>query len=145
LGSTSATNTSHRDDNDADKSNESPQQLDPSLPRRLRDVTKDRVILIERGSALCDNFGLAYIDYASLKRGKYRLYFMRIENEQRIMYNSRLEVLGGSNILSLNNVVQDDTIEKKSLSPMREVRGVVIKINGEHNTSKVDGALIPDH
>jgi len=108
-------------------------------------VTKDRVILIERGSALCDNFGLAYIDYASLKRGKYRLYFMRIENEQRIMYNSRLEVLGGSNIFSLNNVVQDDTIEKKSLSPMREVRGVVIKINGEHNTSKGDGALIPDH
>jgi hypothetical protein len=111
----------------------------------LRDVTKDRVILIERGSALCDNFGLAYIDYASLKRGKYRLYFMRIENEQRIMYNSRLEVLGGSNIFSLNNFVQDDTIEKKSLSPMREARGVVIKINGEHNTSKVDGALIPDH
>ena len=75
-------------------------------------MTKDRVILIERGSALCDNFGLAYIDYASLKRGKYRLYFMRIENEQRIMYNSRLEVLGGSNIFSLNNFVQDDTIEK---------------------------------
>jgi len=108
-------------------------------------VTKDRVILIERGSALCDNFGLAYIDYASLKRGKYRLYFMRIENEQRIMYNSRLEVLGGSNIFSLNNFVQDDTIEKKSLSLMREVRGVVIKINGEHNSSKGDGALIPDH
>ena len=108
-------------------------------------MTKDRVILIERGSALCDNFGLAYIDYASLKRGKYRLYFMRIENEQRIMYNSRLEVLGGSNIFSLNNFVQDDTIEKKSLSLMREVRGVVIKINGEHNSSKGDGALIPDH
>lgn len=108
-------------------------------------MTKDRVILIERGSALCDNFGLAYVDYASLKRGKYRLYFMRIENEQRIMYNSRLEVLGSSNIFSLNNFVQDDTIEKKSLSPMREARGVVIKINGEHNTSKGDGALIPDH
>ena len=136
LGSTSATNTSHRDDSEAN-----PLQ-DPNLPRRLRDVTKDRVILIERGSALCDNFGLAYVDYATLKRGKYRLFFMRIENEQRIMYNSRLEVLGGSNLFSLNNIVQDE-MERKSFSPIRETRGVLIKINGEHNSS-IDARNIQD-
>jgi hypothetical protein len=30
---------------------------------------------------------------------------MRIENEQRIMYNSRLEMLGASNTFSVNNFV----------------------------------------
>ena len=67
---------------------------------------------------------------------------MRIENEQRIMFNSRLEVLGGSNVFTLNNIVQDE-MERKSFSPMRETRGVVIKINGEHNSS-VDARNIHD-
>jgi hypothetical protein len=55
---------------------------------------------------LCDNVGLAYVDYmGGLEPGRYRLYFMRIESEQRIMYNSRLEVIGASNAFSVNNVV----------------------------------------
>ena len=49
--------------------------------------------------------GVAEVEYVRLKRGRYRLYFMRIENEQRIMFNSRLEVLGASNTFSVNNVV----------------------------------------
>ena len=67
---------------------------------------------------------------------------MRIENEQRIMYNSRLEVLGGSNSFSLNNIVQDE-MERKSYSQIRETRVVLIKINGEHNSS-IDARNIQD-
>ena len=95
------------------------------------------MILIERGSAICDNMGLGYVDYANLKRGKYRLYFMRIENEQRIMFNSRLDVLGASNSFSINNVVEEG-MDRKSMSPVRDKRngGVIIRING-HNGSVV--------
>jgi hypothetical protein len=102
---------------------------------------KERVILIERGSEICDNMGLAYVDYANLKRGKYRLYFMRIENEQRIMFNSRLEVLGASNSFTLNNVIEEG-MERKSNSPaVRDARngGVVIRINGN------SGSMISNH
>jgi len=102
---------------------------------------KERVILIERGSAICDNMGLAYVDYANLKRGKYRLYFMRIENEQRIMFNSRLEVLGASNSFTLNNVIEEG-MDRKSNSPaVRDVRngGAVIRINGN------SGSMISNH
>lgn len=63
------------------------------LPKRLKDVKKDRVVVIEKGSALVENVGVAYIDLAAVK-GKYKLYYLRIENEQRIMTNSRLESLG---------------------------------------------------
>ena len=57
-----------------------PEDREP-LPRRLRDVKKDRVILIEKGSALCDNVGLSYIDYMAIEKGRYKLYYMRIESE----------------------------------------------------------------
>jgi hypothetical protein len=56
------------------------------LPRRLKDVAKDRVILIRKESAICENVGIAELDITRLNRGRYRLYFMRIENEQRIMH-----------------------------------------------------------
>ena len=84
-----------------------PEDKDP-LPKRLRDVKKERVILIEKGSALCENMGVAYIDL-SIEKGKYKLYYMRIENEQRIMSNSRLEVLGGSSAFSINKMTTDES------------------------------------
>jgi hypothetical protein len=56
-----------------------PEDKEP-LPKRLRDVKKERVILIEKSSALCENVGTAMIDL-SIERGKYKLYYMRIENE----------------------------------------------------------------
>jgi hypothetical protein len=37
--------------------------------------------MIEKGSDLCENIGLAYIDYMGVEKGRYKLYFMRIENE----------------------------------------------------------------
>ncbi len=64
--------------------------------------------MIEKGSDLCENIGLAYIDYMGTDKGRYKLYFMRIENEQRIMFNSRLELLGASNTFSINNVVSHE-------------------------------------
>jgi hypothetical protein len=39
------------------------------------------VISIEKGSALCENIGVAYVDYMGLEKGRYRLYYMRIESE----------------------------------------------------------------
>jgi hypothetical protein len=51
-----------------------------ALPKRLKDVKKERVVVIEKGSALVENVGVAYIDLASVK-GKYKLYYLRIENE----------------------------------------------------------------
>jgi len=65
------------------------------LPKRLRDVKKERVILIEKNSDLCESIGTAFVDL-SIEKGKYKLYYMRIENEQRVMANSRLEPLGSS-------------------------------------------------
>lgn len=65
------------------------------LPKRLREVKKERVVVIEKNSALCENIGAAYIDL-SIEKGKYKVYYLRIDNEQRIMNNSRLEVLGCS-------------------------------------------------
>jgi hypothetical protein len=56
-------------------------------------VKKERVVLIEKNEKLCENMGSAYIDLA-IEKGKYKVYYMRIENEQRILSNSRLEVLG---------------------------------------------------
>jgi len=41
------------------------------------------------------------------EKGKYKLYYMRIENEKRIMYNSRLELLGASSPFSFNNHVSE--------------------------------------
>jgi hypothetical protein len=77
------------------------------VPKRLRDVQKSRVVLVEKGSALCESVGVAYIDFMRADRGRYRLYYMRIENERRIMYNSRIEVLGVSSAFSVNNHVSD--------------------------------------
>jgi hypothetical protein len=64
------------------------------------------VVLIEKSSALCENVGVAYVDL-SIERGKYKLYYMRIENEQRIMSNSRLEILGSSSAFSINKLTTD--------------------------------------
>lgn len=50
------------------------------LPKRLKDVKKERVLLIEKNSALCENTGTAYVDL-SIEKGKYKLYYLRIENE----------------------------------------------------------------
>lgn len=58
-------------------------------------MKKERVVLIEKRSALCENMGVSNIEL-SIERGKYKLYYLRIENEGRIMPNSRLEVLGSS-------------------------------------------------
>ena len=76
------------------------------MPKRLKDVKKDKVLLIEKNSALCENTGTAYVDL-SIEKGKYKLYYLRIENEQRIMSNSRLEVLGTSSSFTINKVTND--------------------------------------
>lgn len=78
------------------------------LPKRLRDVKKERVVLIEKNSALCENVGTASVDLA-IEKGKYKLYYMRIENEQRIMANSRLEILGASSSFSINKLTSEDS------------------------------------
>ena len=72
----------------------------------MKDVKKERVLLIEKSSALCENTGTAYVDL-SIERGKYKLYYLRIENESRIMSNSRLEVLGTSSAFTINKVTSD--------------------------------------
>jgi hypothetical protein len=59
----------------------------------LRDIQKKRIVLIDKKNSVCDGTGLAYIEL-SIESGKYKLYYLRIENEERIMPNSRLEVLG---------------------------------------------------
>lgn len=87
--------------------NQGPEDKEP-LPKRLKEVKKERLILIEKGSALCENTGLAYIDL-SIEKGRYKLYYLRIENEQRIMQNSRLEVLGSSSAFSINKLTTDDS------------------------------------
>jgi hypothetical protein len=76
--------------------------------------------MIEKGSDLCENVGIAYVDYMGIERGRYKLYFMRIENEQRIMYNSRLGLLGASSAFSVNNVVslQEDSSRRISLKDL---------------------------
>ena len=50
------------------------------LPKRLRDVKKERVILIEKSSSLCENVGVAHVDL-QIEKGKYKIYYLRIENE----------------------------------------------------------------
>jgi len=82
-----------------------PEDRDP-LPKRLKDVKKERVILIEKSSALLDNMGVSYVDL-TIEKGRYKLYYMRIENEQRIMANSRLEMLGSSSSFSVNKLTTD--------------------------------------
>lgn len=78
------------------------------LPKRLRDVKKERLVLIEKNSALCDNVGTASVDL-SIEKGKYKLYYLRIENEQRIMANSRLEVIGSSSSFSINKMTNEES------------------------------------
>jgi hypothetical protein len=56
-----------------------PEDKEP-LPKRLKEVKKERVILIEKNSDICENAGSAFVDL-SIERGKYKLYYMRIENE----------------------------------------------------------------
>ena len=68
-------------------------------------MVKDRVVIVSKESDICESVGVAEVEYMQLRKGRYRMYFMRIENEQRIMYNSRLEMLGASNTFSVNNMV----------------------------------------
>ena len=63
-------------------------------------------MLIEKREKLCENVGSALIDL-SIEKGKYKVYYMRIENEQRILSNSRLEILGQSKIFSINQLTSD--------------------------------------
>ena len=42
---------------------------------------KERVILIDKRDNLCDNIGAAEIDLSTINPGKYKLYFLRLENE----------------------------------------------------------------
>jgi len=43
-------------------------------------VKKDRVILIDKDASLSDNMGMGFINL-SIDSGKYKLYYVRIENE----------------------------------------------------------------
>lgn len=82
------------------------------LPLRLREVKKERVVLIERRDDLCDNIGIANIDL-SIKPGKYKLYYLRIENEQRMMATSRLGVMGSSSTFTMNKLSTDNAVTAK--------------------------------
>lgn len=126
------------------------------LPKRLRDVHKSRVVLVEKGSALCESVGVAYIDFMRADRGRYRLYYMRIENEKRIMYNSRLEVLGASSAFSVNNHVSDgrqeapkqvsfnDSSELDSVVLMQQIAGggVLSNSNSVHSSDQTQAAFL---
>ena len=76
----------------------------------MRDVHSKQAILIEKGSALCENIGFAYVDL-NIEKGKYKLYYMRIENEQRIMPTSRLEVLGHSTSFTINKLASREDFD----------------------------------
>ena len=123
-----------------------PEDKEP-LPKRLRDVQKERVIMIERGSDLCDNVGLAYIDYMGIEKGRYKMYYMRIENEQRIMYNSRLGLLGSSSAFSVNNVVSSTADQAKSLTNLKNTeiprKDQPLKIDvGFNDSSELDSMIL---
>jgi hypothetical protein len=79
---------------------------------RLRDVKKERVVLIQKKDDLCDNIGVANIDL-SINPGKYKLYYLRIENEQRMMATSRLGVMGTSSTFSMNKLVDKSVAGKE--------------------------------
>ena len=122
------------------------------LPKRLRDVHKSRVVLVEKGSALCESVGVAYIDFMRADRGRYRLYYMRIENEKRIMYSSRLEVLGASSAFSVNNHVSEapkqvsfnDSSELDSVILMQQIAGggVLSNSNSVHSSDQTQAAFL---
>lgn len=69
----------------------------------MRDLKKERVILIDKNATLCDNVGTAFVDL-SVEKGLYKLYYLRIENDQRVMPNSRLDQLGFSESFSIKKV-----------------------------------------
>jgi hypothetical protein len=71
-------------------------------------VRKERVILIEKSTTMCDNLGTGYIDLQT-KKGNYKVYYMRIESEQRILSNSKLEVLGESVMFTLDQLTSDES------------------------------------
>ena len=84
------------------------------LPKRFRDLRKERIVLIEKNSSLCENVGTAYVNL-SVERGLYKLYFLRIENEQRVMANSRLEILGDSESFSIRKKINEGHPTNNSL------------------------------
>ena len=67
-------------------------------------MIKERVVLIDKTDDLCDNIGTAAIDLSVINPGKYKLYYLRIENEHRIIANSRLEPIGVSSTFSMNKI-----------------------------------------
>ncbi|CDW78330.1 UNKNOWN [Stylonychia lemnae] len=87
-----------------------------NIPKRLKDVKQERVILIEKDTNLCDNIGHGYIDLQTQK-GNYKVYYLRIENEQRILSNSRLEVIGESVMFTLDQLNSESD---KSRDKLRE-------------------------
>jgi hypothetical protein len=118
-------------------------------------VQKSRVVLVEKGSALCESVGVAYIDFMRADRGRYRLYYMRIENERRIMYNSRIEVLGVSSAFSVNNHVSDgrpeapkqvsfnDSSDLDSVILMQQINGGVLSnSNSVHSSDQTQAAFL---
>lgn len=117
-----------------------PEDKEP-LPRRLRDVKKDRVILIEKGSALCDNVGLSYIDYMAIEKGRYKLYYMRIESEQRIMYNSKLLLVGQSSTFSINNVISSQYEKMSEVKTQRKTLKDLLNGDENHRPSESGGTV----
>lgn len=100
-------------------------------------MKKDRVILIEKGSTICDNLGVSYIDYMNIEKGRYKLYYMRIESEQRIMFNSRLLLVGSSSTFSINNVVTSsvDNTEMK-MGVKRKTLKDLLNCDDDHQPSE---------
>ena len=97
-------NSTYINSRDLDKG-EGLEDKDP-LPKRLKDVKKDRVILIDKDGSLSDNMGMGFINL-SIDSGKYKLYYVRIENEQRVMHTSRLELLGSSSAFTVNKLTSE--------------------------------------
>lgn len=73
------TSTASSNRHNINQSGGGPEDREP-LPKRLRDVKKERVILIEKSSSLCENVGVAHVDL-QIEKGKYKIYYLRIENE----------------------------------------------------------------
>ncbi len=66
---------------------------------------------------------MAFVNYMGIPQGRYKLYFMRIESDQRVIYNSRLDVLGQSNIFSVSNIVTQEKSTNKRLTLMEILGG----------------------
>jgi len=63
-----------------------------NVPKRLRDVSMEKALNLQK-KGLSDNCATASLEL-SIPKGSYKLYYLRIEDERRIISTSRLEVLG---------------------------------------------------